>query len=100
MKNGFKILWTDHALSELETTFEYLAQNWTSKEITRLVLKIEHIVELISKNPEMYQVSEKGKDIRQAVIMKHNTMYYRIIDDSIQILSFFSNRQESSRRKF
>jgi plasmid stabilization system protein ParE len=100
MENGFKVLWSDHALYELKSTFEYLENNWTEKEIVKLVLKIEHTVELISKNPEMFQVSMEIKGIRQAVVMKHNTMYYRIIGETIEILSFFSNRQSPGRKKF
>lgn len=57
MKNGFKILWTDHALSELEATFKYLEDNWTEKGIIKLTLKIEHTVELISKSPKIFQES-------------------------------------------
>ncbi|TZF85678.1 hypothetical protein FW774_00955 (plasmid) [Pedobacter sp. BS3] len=32
-------------------------------------------------------------------ILKFNTMYYRIKDQEVQILSFFSNRQHPKRRK-
>jgi len=31
MKSGYKIEWTDHALSELKQTYQYLEENWTSK---------------------------------------------------------------------
>ncbi|WP_439488668.1 type II toxin-antitoxin system RelE/ParE family toxin [Algoriphagus sp.] len=74
---ALKVVWTDHALSELQSTFDYLEGNWTSKEIRKLVLKIEHTVELISKNPQLFQASSKGNGIRRAVVMRHNTMYYR-----------------------
>jgi plasmid stabilization system protein ParE len=33
MKSGYKILWTDFALKELEKTIEYLEENWTEKEL-------------------------------------------------------------------
>lgn len=29
MKSGYKILWTDHAISELKDTIEHLEENWT-----------------------------------------------------------------------
>lgn len=98
MENGFRVLWTDHALNELEDTFEYLENNWSEKEIVKLALKIEHTIELISKNPEMFQFSLVGNEIRQAVVMKHNTMYYRITGETIEVLSFFSNRQSQGKR--
>ncbi|SFT89938.1 Plasmid stabilization system protein ParE [Algoriphagus locisalis] len=99
MENGFRVLWTDHALDELQSTFEYLEHKWTNKEVVKLALKIEHVVELISKNPYMFQESVEVRGIRQAVVMKHNTMYFRIIGETIEVLSFFSNRQNPSSKK-
>ena len=40
MKNGYKILWTDFALKELESTIEYLEENWTEKELMNLATKL------------------------------------------------------------
>lgn len=33
MKSGYNVLWTEHALSELQKTIEYLEHNFTDKEI-------------------------------------------------------------------
>ena len=35
MKSGYKILWTTHALLELEKTIQYLEDNFSSKEIEK-----------------------------------------------------------------
>jgi hypothetical protein len=32
MESGYKILWTDHALSELSKTYNYLEANFTQRE--------------------------------------------------------------------
>ncbi|MFZ4671529.1 MAG: type II toxin-antitoxin system RelE/ParE family toxin [Flavobacterium sp.] len=99
MKNGYKILWTDFALKELKNTIEYLEENWTEKELQILTLNIEETLKLISQNPELFQVSEIKKDIRRAIILSHNTMYYRVKNNQIEIISFFSNRQNPKKRK-
>jgi len=98
MKSGYKILWTDHALGELEKTIEYLETNFTRKELEKLSQKIESIVSLISQNPRLFSKSDK-KGIFRVTILKFNTMYYRVQGDSIEILSFFSNRQHPKRIK-
>ena len=98
MKSGYKILWTDHALSELEKTIKYLETNFTGKELEKLSQKIESVVNLISQNPRLFSKSDK-KEIYRVTILKFNTMYYRIKGDSIEILSFFSNRQNPQSRK-
>ena len=97
MTSGYKILWTEHALSELEETIEYLRENWTDKELSNFSRELDHTIELISKSPELFQVSKKKKDVRRAVVANLNNLYYRINKDSIEILSFFSNRQNPNK---
>ena len=99
MKSGYKILWTDFALKELEKTVEYLEENWTEKELRNLAENIEEKVALISQNPNLFQASNYKKEIRRVVILKHNTLYYRIKNNQIVIISFFSNRQSPKKRK-
>ncbi len=97
MKSGYKILWTYHALKELEKTIDYLEGNFSSKELEKLSKKIESIVNLISHNPALFSKSDKS-GIYRVTVLKLNTMYYRIHGDTIEILSFFSNRQNPQRR--
>jgi len=54
MKSSYKILWTDHAISELKETIEYLETNWTEKELRKFTAKLDHTIELISKMPEIF----------------------------------------------
>jgi len=65
MKNGYKILWTDYALKELENTIEYLEENWTEKELKNLAENID----------------------------------YRVSNEQVEIISFFSNRQNPAKKK-
>jgi plasmid stabilization system protein ParE len=99
MKNGYKILWTTFALKELEKTIEYLEENWTEKELRTLAESIEEKLALISQNPNLFQASDNKKNIRRVVIQTYNTLYYRFENEQIEIISFFSNRQNPKRRK-
>lgn len=98
MKNGYKILWTAFALKELEKTIEYLEENWTKKELRTLAESIEEKLALISQNPNLFQASDNKKNIRRVVIQTYNTLYYRFENEQIEIISFFSNRQNPKRR--
>ena len=93
MKNGYKILWTQHALNELQITFEYLEKNWSKKSMKNLAKEIEKVVELIASNPEIFPSTEISEKIRRAVISKHNTLFYRINKSNVEILSFFFNKR-------
>jgi plasmid stabilization system protein ParE len=99
MKSGYNILWTDHAIKELEATIAYLNKNWTEKELKHLAIKIEETLELIAMNPNLFQSSDIKKDVRRVVVAKYNTLYYRTKGNTIEIISFFSNRQNPKRRE-
>lgn len=58
MGNGYKILWTEHALKELATTYEYLEANFSSKELEKLSIAIDNTLKLISRNPHLLQASK------------------------------------------
>ncbi len=98
MKSGYRILWTDNAISELEQTIDFLKLNWTNKEIEQLIKALNQTVDLISIKPRLFPVSYKSK-VRKAVVDSLNTIYFRENENSIEILSFFSNRQHPSKRK-
>ena len=99
MKNGYKIHWTVHALNDLQNTISYLEENFSDKEIRKLSAKIENTIELISINPNIFQMSDI-KGVYKVVVVKYNTLYYRIRGNSVEILSFFSNRQSPKKLMF
>ncbi|WP_445955937.1 type II toxin-antitoxin system RelE/ParE family toxin [Yeosuana sp.] len=74
MKSGYKVLWTDHAISELKEAIEYLEKNWTERELRNFSAKLDHTIELISKTPEIFPSSFEKKEIRKAVVEKHNNL--------------------------
>ncbi|WP_299205357.1 type II toxin-antitoxin system RelE/ParE family toxin [Brumimicrobium sp.] len=96
MESGYNIFWTDHALSELADTYEYLELNFTPREMKNLSLEIDQVLQLISKKPKLFPISE-SLEIRKVVIKKYNTMYYKVNKNQIEIISFFSNRQSPER---
>lgn len=98
MKNGYEILWTNNALKELAQTFEYLELNFSEKELRKLSTEIERILRLISQNPTLFSLLD-SRNVRKVVILKYNSMYYRVNGDAIEILSFFSNRQSPQKNK-
>jgi len=98
MANGYKILWTEFALSELSEVYEYLELNFSERELKKLSVEIEKTIRLISINPSLFPYS-KSKSIRRVTIMKFNTLYYREKDNTIEIISFFNNRKNPNKRR-
>ncbi|MGH9948515.1 MAG: type II toxin-antitoxin system RelE/ParE family toxin [Pyrinomonadaceae bacterium] len=99
MKSGYKLFWTDHALDQLSQTVLYLEENFTEREIQKLADRIEIVLRLVSENPRLFQESDYLKGVRRALVTKNNSLYYRVTDNRIEILSFFSNRQDPEKLK-
>ena len=99
MISGYKVFWTENALFELQDTLYFLETHWAEAEIRTFVRQLDHTVELISRNPLIFQVSEDKIGVRRAIVSVYNTLYFRINDDSVEVLSLFSNRQNPNKRK-
>ena len=98
MKSGYRVFWTDHALEELRNTVEYLELNFSEREIKNLSERIENTLRFVSANPGIFPQVEGYVGIHRVVIAKFNTMYYRMSNNQIEIISFFSNRQSPEKR--
>lgn len=85
-------------MEELSETVGYLEREFSQKEIDILGDEIERITSIISQNPNIFPHSDRLQT-RKAVILKLNTLYYRIMNDKVEILSFFSNRQSPEKKK-
>lgn len=97
MKNTYKILWTPQAEEDLEGTINYLEENFSEKEIRRLLNELRKYLDAILENPLTFQLSE-FRDVRKVTVLKYNTLYYQVVGENIEILSFFSNRQNPDKR--
>ncbi|MEQ1764716.1 MAG: type II toxin-antitoxin system RelE/ParE family toxin [Pyrinomonadaceae bacterium] len=100
MKSGYRLLWSDKALEELRRTFAYLEENFSDLEIRRVTAKLEFTLKLIVQNPFAFPHSQKSQGMRRALVTRHNTIFYRISRNQVEILSFFSNRQDPDQLNF
>ena len=78
MKSGYKINWSQHAINELDAIIEFLNIYWTEKELNRFSNELEKTLDIISANPFIFQESQSQKEVRRAVILSLNSLYYRI----------------------
>ena len=89
MKNGYKILWTEHALSELKEKTNYLETFSIEKGVRDFLKKSEHTIQISSISPEIFPISKERSTIRKALVAQRNTLYYPIIKNTVEIVSLF-----------
>jgi len=93
------VKWTRKANKSFNGIVDYLLDIWTVEIATNFVDIVDHTIKLIVKNPEMFKVSKYDNISREAFITKHTTMFYRILDDTIEIEYFWGNFDDPEKIK-
>ncbi len=93
MKNTYKLIWSAEALNNLKGIIDYLEHRWTQKEIKKFAQLLDHQLNLIENNPLLFAESDKSNGLRKSVLSRQTTIYYRIINYEIHIMTLFDNRR-------
>jgi plasmid stabilization system protein ParE len=66
MQSGYRILWSNEALINLDGIVKYLEENWSEKEITAFIRKLDKRLSLISINPKLFPETNYKKNVRKS----------------------------------
>ena len=75
---------------------EYLAAEWTFREILQLEENINQVTNQISLFPHLYPKSETSNNLHKAILDKNNYLVYRVNykKSSIEIINFRGTKQK------
>ena len=88
-----KIIWSPSSENDIENIADYLFENWNAKTAIQFISLVDHLVDLIAKNPKQFPQININLKVRKCVITKHNSIYYRVSAKQIDILRIFDTRQ-------
>jgi len=88
----YEVLISERAKTRLEKIFEYLEQNWSEKVKKDFKEKLLNNVDFLRQNPLMYPESQVKKGLRMCLITKHNAMYYRVLNNTVEIITIHDTR--------
>lgn len=94
-----KVIISPRAERDLEKITDYLLEKWDSKVVDDFIKRYLECFDILSKNPELYPIARKGKQIRRCVVTKHNVAYFKELGDRITILTVFDTRQNPKKLK-
>ncbi len=97
MKSTYKVIWSDEALKNLKGIIIYLENFWTEREIQKFSQLLDKQLKRIEKNPFLFADGAKSNGLRKSVLSKQTTIYYRINQYEIHIVTLFDNRQNPDR---
>jgi plasmid stabilization system protein ParE len=92
-----KIVVSKTAEKKLNKLFLYLEEEWSLQVKQEFVEKLDNSIAIIKKQPKVFPVSSKEKNLRKCVITKQTTLFYRFDSKKIYILTIFDTRQHPNR---
>jgi plasmid stabilization system protein ParE len=95
-----QIIWSPLAENDFNSILDYLQKNWDDKVVLDFVEITERLIAQISINPKQFPLIDKVKNVRKCVLTKHNTLFYRDIQENINVLRLFDNRQDPRKIEF
>lgn len=88
-----KIILTHTAKKDLDAILNYIEQNWSISYRKNFIYNLNELITLISQLPFIYEESQSYPGVRRCIISKQNSMYYKVVEDKIIILTIHDNRK-------
>jgi len=97
-----KISWTPTALATYFKVCDYIEQEFDNKSTNDFITKTNKVLELIAKEPLMFEASKTKKNVRKGFVTEQTSLFYRIRKrkEEIEILTFWDNRQDPAKLKY
>ncbi len=64
MKNTYKFVWSEEAISNLQGIIHYLEYRWTEREIRNFTRLLDKKLKLIQSNPQLFPKSEISNELK------------------------------------
>jgi plasmid stabilization system protein ParE len=88
---AYQIKLTQRAEEEYQNNIDYIAFEFGVKKAFDVEENYFKIIQQIAINPFQFSYFNKRKGIRKCVISSQTTLYYRLNEDVVELLSFRSN---------
>ena len=92
------VVWSSRAKNDYFEILEYLDKHWNRNVTIRYIERVDTVISTIQASPQLFPTSSDFKKVRRCVVTKHTTLYYRIINDKIQLITLFDSRHNPEKR--
>jgi len=99
MSKVYSVVWSSLAENDFSNILDYLHCKWNNRVTNNFIDKIEYTIKQIQINPKLFPLIHNN-GIRRCVVTQHNTIFYRINNNTIEILRLYDTRQDPDKLKF
>ena len=95
----YSIKWSDKSKNDIIDIINYLLDNWGKNSAKKFKNTVFNTIDIISKMPNLYPLTENREDVRRCIIVKQVSMYYQVneTENEIYIVRFYDNRRDPER---
>ncbi len=94
MPKNRRIIWSPRAENDFANVLDYLNNIWGKKVANEFIDTLDNKISFIANTPNIYPEYDKKRKIRYCVINKHNTLYYSVNQNSIELLTIYPTAQD------
>jgi len=87
-----EIILTPKAKDTLLSIVSFIQLKWGNESAEKFVERTYRVLDTISRQPLIFKVYQVN-NVRKGLITKHTSVIYRVLDEQIEILFFWDNRQ-------
>lgn len=88
-----EIVLTPKAKDTLLSTVSFIQLKWGDRSAEKFVEKAYGVLDTIAQQPYIFK-AYRETNVRKGIITKQTSVVYRILQDRIEVLFFWDNRQE------
>lgn len=92
-----RVFFSNRAKDRLEHLLDYLVKEWSEKTKDDFIKKLDRSIAQISKLPGSCPESKKFPGLYKCVVTRQTTLFYRIKDHTIQVITLFDTKQNPNR---
>lgn len=95
MAEKLSVIWSRESSEKAEEIKAYLLEEWSEREVENFLKELKSFEDRIELFPKLYPASEKHPNMRKAVITKQQSVIYKVLESTIQIVTIIDNRQDN-----
>jgi len=94
----YKIIWSEPAKFDYWQNIDYLLENWHKKQVTKFIKAVEQDLNIIKYNPKTFALTDY-RNVHSVVIIKQITLFYKITNNTVELIRFWNNYQNPDNLK-
>ncbi|MEM6767424.1 MAG: type II toxin-antitoxin system RelE/ParE family toxin [Bacteroidota bacterium] len=91
---AISIIWSPKAEETFDGITDDLLESWSEKVVRRFVQETFETIDRVAIFPHSSPSFKSDPNIRRAIVNKHVSLIYRVQEEKIELITFWSNRQD------